>query len=489
MSTKMKKVTAKVIVFLIVLTLVLSTVLPAFAAETTNTAIDTTTKQAMTLEQAGEQLDFLNLIMDYIKSDYVTEVSYEDLVNGAYKGVFDTLDPYSVYFPATDNSYDSFQQTVQGEYEGIGITMESYNNQTRIVNIFPDTPAEKAGLKAGDIITEVDGIKITDFNQVAQKVKGKAGTSVTLTVQRDGKPITVTATRAKVKLASVTYEMKTDKIGYIRLVDFDNDGHEEFKAALEALKAKGATSIILDLRNNGGGIIDTCVKIAEQIIPAGKELLHFSKKGAVTETYKSNGTSLGMPLAVLVNKNSASASEILAGAIKDNKAGTIIGDKTFGKGIAQTSLDLKNGGAIKLTITSFITPNKTTIQGIGIQPDVTVSLPDATAVATAKTKIASFAPMSEATIAKSGSAGLNVYGAQQRLQYLGYTKAAVNGTMDANTVAIVKEFQKSAKIAVDGTLNKATRDAITKAVAAKLASIEKTAGTDTQLSKALELLK
>ena len=268
-----------------------------------------------------------------------------------------------------------------GNYVGIGIYMAVYKNSDEIVIISPmkESPAEKAGLQSGDIITKVDGITYTgdELDTASSKIKGEEGTTVSLEIKRGEETFTVDIVRQKVIVNPVTSEVLEGNVGYISLVSFDEDCSIEFKQKYEELVSKGIKSLIIDLRNNGGGLVKEALTIADYIVPEGKDLLiTVNKKENETIEKATKKPIVTVPVVVLVNENSASASEILAGALKDNECATIIGTKTYGKGVIQEILKLTDGSALKLTTEEYYTPSRTKINKIGIEPDIVVELPE-----------------------------------------------------------------------------------------------------------------
>lgn len=476
----------RILAVLIVMALILSSFsFIAFGAEastTSSAAINTETDTYI-----DNQLSFMKKLIKYVDKNYVDDVTYEQLINGAYKGMFEALDPYSYYFVDTNN-YDGFIQTVDGEYGGVGIAFDSANF-CKVVSTMKDSPAEKAGIKTNDVVVSVDGKDITSetIDKVLDMIKGEAGTSVTLGIKREGQAeiLTFNLKREIIKISSVSSEMKTPTIGYIKISSFDKDTNLEFKNAFDDLKKAGAKSLIVDLRDNPGGLVTSALATTEQIVPKGP-LMHFSKKGQITDTFYSDTKGAQMPVAVLVNGGSASASEIMTGAIKDSKSGTIIGTTTYGKGCAQTSVNLKNGGGMKLTVQYFLTPSGTKIHQVGITPDIVVENKTDADVESAKTKVRGFAPMIEDKKPKFNDKGLNVYGAQQRLDFLGYKNITISGVLDINTWKAIMNFQSSQKLAPYGVLDKTTRDRLDKAVSDYVSKLEK--GKDMQLEKAVEVL-
>lgn len=433
------------------------------------------------------QLDFMEKVIKFVKQNYADDVTYEKLINGAYKGIFEELDPYSYYF-INEDKYNDFETSVSGEYGGVGIKFDSSRHNT-VISTFKDSPAEKAGIMTNDIVVSIDGKDVTSatVDTIVKLIRGKEGTTVTLGVKREGQPkiLYFKLTREVIKIDSVTCEMKNNGIGYIKISNFDKDTNVEFKDAFDKLKKDGAKSLIVDLRDNPGGYVDTALKTIEQIVPKGP-LMHYSKKGEITQTFYSDTKGAQMPVVLLVNGGSASASEIMAGAVKDSKTGTIVGTTTYGKGCAQMSINLKNGGAMKLTVTYFLSPNGTKIQDVGITPDIVVENPKSSEIENARAKAADFAPMIEAQKPKFGDKGLDVYGAQQRLQFLGYKNVSATGVFDINTWKAVVNFQKSENLAPYGVLDNTTKARLDKAVSDYIAKLGE--GRDMQLEKAVEIL-
>jgi len=311
-----------------------------------------------------------------LKNRYVDKVDFSALLEGAIKGMANSLeDPYTVYM--NKKEFSEFMTQTTGTYGGIGIVV-AVDKDDHIVVVSPikNTPGEKAGIKSGDIIIEVNNKKVSGKNldEAVALMRGPEGTKVTLTIMREGKTFTKTIKREIIKLETVYDEMLPNKIGYIKITMFDQNTAKDFKAALDRLKSEGMRGLILDLRDNPGGLLEETIDISNLILPKGVVV---TTKGRVdNKEYYSKGPGLGLPLAVLVNKGSASASEILAGAIKDRKVGVLVGTTTFGKGLVQTIVDFGDGTGLKYTIARYYTPNGTNIQGKGIEPNYVVELPE-----------------------------------------------------------------------------------------------------------------
>lgn len=304
---------------------------------------------------------------------YLHEVSDEELEEGIYRGMMKALDdPYSVYY--TKEEVEELMMSTQGVYYGIGayILFDSEGNTTKISSVMPNSPAEKAGLRANDLVYAIDGESIIgmDTSDSVNLIRGENGSKVVLSVLRNGKRMDVTVTRGKVETPTVEYKMMEDGMGYIQILEFDNVTSSQFKKALTDLKSQNMKGLVLDLRENPGGNLDTVVEIGNMLLPKGL-VVYTEDKSGKREEYRSSGKNeLDIPMTVLVDMNSASAAEILAGAIQDYKKGTLVGTTTFGKGIVQAVRSLRDGSAIKVTISSYYTPNGRNIHGIGIEPDI-----------------------------------------------------------------------------------------------------------------------
>ena len=307
---------------------------------------------------------------------YDDEVTVDQEVDGLYKGLLESLDdPYSEYYTADET--EQLSETTEGVYYGIGsyVSTDKDTGYPMLSGIFPDSPAEKAGLQDGDIITKVDGQDVSgmSLNDVVSMIRGDEGTDVVLTIYRDGVSDyqDITVTRGKVDDVTVTHSMKDEenKIGYIAITEFDDVTADQFKEAMADLEDQGMKGLVLDLRGNPGGNVSTVVDIANQLLPEGLVFYYEEADGSRTE-YKADGTNeFTKPLVVLVNGYSASASEILSGAIQDSGIGTILGTQTYGKGVVQSVLSLGDGTSVKITTAAYFTRNGRDINHKGITPD------------------------------------------------------------------------------------------------------------------------
>ena len=311
---------------------------------------------------------------------YLGEVNEEDLKEGAIKGYIEGLgDEYTEYISKED--MEEYMQDTMGNFVGIGIYMVNNTETNRIMVLSPikGSPAEKAGILPGDYIMKINGESYTgeDNSIAASKIKGEEGTTVQLEILRGTETLNFEIKRENIIVNPVGGEVLENNIGYIEFTSFDENTAEEFKAKFEELQKSNITSLIIDLRNNGGGLVDQALEIAGYIADKGSVLLYEVDKNNNEEVKKSESDPIiNMPVVILVNENTASSSEILAGALKDLGKAKIVGTKTFGKGVIQELLTLKDGSGLKITSQKYLTPNKTEINKIGIEPDVTVELPD-----------------------------------------------------------------------------------------------------------------
>lgn len=339
---------------------------------------NTESKDTTTTSPLLQKMTYMQgLVSKYFLYD-VTDDAYNEAI---LKGMMEALDdPYSCYY--TKEEYAELNEKIDGSYCGIGAYV-GQNRETLVMTItkpFPDGPAALAGIIAGDIIYKVDDEDVTgkDINSVVAKMKGEAGTTVKLTVLRGDtmEELSFDITRKEVEVPTVNYQMLEDQIGYIYVAQFDKVTVEQFIHAVDDLEEQGMAGLVVDIRDNGGGLYSSCVSMLDRIIGKGLLVYTETKDGTREEEYATSKEEFDKPLVVLVNGNSASASEIFSGAVQDYGVGTIVGTQTFGKGIVQSVIPLYDGSAMKITISNYFTPKGRSIHKLGITPDVVVELDD-----------------------------------------------------------------------------------------------------------------
>lgn len=325
-----------------------------------------------------DALEKIDTLYGMINSTYLEDTDKEQIQEGIYKGILESLDdPYSVYY--TKEEFAEMMEDTSGTFEGIGayLTQDPDTKDISVVKPIKDSPAEKAGMLADDIIVEVDGEDVAgqDLNLVVSKLRGPKGTKVKVGVKRKGSSDTIyfELKRDSINAMTVDYKMLEDKIGYIEISEFADATADQFREAFDDLEKQGMKSLIIDLRSNGGGYVDTAVEVADRLVKDGV-IVSVKDKHGLSYKYEDAGDEnfLKVPCVLLVDGNTASASEILTGALRDNKLATIIGTKTFGKGITQIIAPLEDGSGVKITNSKYYTPNGENIHKVGIEPDIEV---------------------------------------------------------------------------------------------------------------------
>lgn len=321
--------------------------------------------------------DKIEIIEAYIEEYYIGEVDEEALEAGILSGMLSGLDDdYAAYYTAQE--MEDLLEDNSGEYAGIGISITmSDDGYPTVYKVFDGTPAAEAGIQVNDIIIEAAGV--TDFeslDDVVAVVRGEAGTTVDITILRGDEEIELTVERQNIEVETVTWEMLDGSIGYIYISEFDTVTEDQFKEAVDELVADGAVGIIFDLRDNPGGQLDTVVAMADYVLPEGTIVTVEDASGDVDEYTSDDENQLDLPMVCIINGNSASASEVFVGALKDYGVATVVGETSFGKGIVQSLWQLSDGSGIKFTTAVYYTPSGFSLHGVGITPDVEVSLPD-----------------------------------------------------------------------------------------------------------------
>ena len=325
-----------------------------------------------------ELLNLFGEVMERAKLNYVEEVSDKKLIESAINGMLTSLDPHSSYLDA--DSFNYMSEQTKGKFGGLGIEVTMDNGLVKVVSPIDDTPAAKAGIKAGDYITNINGETVVgmSLNDAVSKMRGKVGEKVKLSIRRvNSKPIELTIKRQEIKIQSVKNEIKEDSIVYIRISSFTEDVDKSVSEAITKAKKKlknKLLGIVIDVRNNPGGLLDQAVDVSDLFLEKGEIVSTRSRNEADTVKYmaKEGDIAKGLPIVVIINEGSASASEILAGALQDHHRAIILGEKSFGKGSVQTVIPLRDYGAMRLTTARYYTPSGRSIQAKGIEPDVEV---------------------------------------------------------------------------------------------------------------------
>ena len=334
--------------------------------------------------EALKEADMINEIMDRVSQLFIGEVpTREELLSAAANGILTGIgDEYAQYF--TKAEYEEYLSKLNGEYSGLGILVSQLDEKgMEILDVYEGNPAANAGVQIGDYITAVDGESVFEHTheEVTTALDGEVGSTVKLTILRtdgDGQEtLDIEVTRDVVNIKRVYSSLYNERTGYIRITTFSQNSVTEFEEAIRNLKERGMKSLVIDLRDNPGGNLNAVVDIADMLLPACDIVTVEGKSEENGHVYKSDGTSLGVPIAVIVNENSASASEILAAAIQENDAGIVVGTQTYGKGVVQTFISVDSSqGWLKLTTDQYLTPNGNDIHKVGVTPDIVVELPD-----------------------------------------------------------------------------------------------------------------
>lgn len=427
------------------------------------------------------QADLEAFVQDFVMEYYKDDVTKEKLDLAKLKGMLDSLDPYSNYY--TKAEFESLVENLSGNFVGIGVHIEESDRYIKVTKPITGGPAEKAGVQTGDVIYKVNGKDIGGMaiEEVVKLIKGEVNTSVKVTVWKatTKKEVTYTINREVIQMDVVSSKMLPNNVGYVALSEFTENSAADVKSAIASLK--GAKSLVFDLRDNPGGYLSQAIEIADFFLPKDVEIMSIDYKAYEDEVIKDTQNGYTLPVVVLVNKNSASASEIVAAALQKNGRAKVVGETSYGKGTVQDITKLPSGDGIKLTIAEYKGPGNMKINGVGVTPDYAVKAND---LELAK-EFLLFSPMSEVKTYKAGESGLNVFGAQQRLNILQDSKLKLTAVMDNATVNALKTYQKANKLTQSGQL-----DAITKkSLEEKCQQLYNRITSDSQLDKALEVLK
>lgn len=401
--------------------------------------------------------------LDLIESNYYQDIDRDKLVDGAINGMMESLgDPYSNYMGKVPAA--QFEESIEGSFSGIGAEVSSVDGNVEVVSPIKGSPADKAGIRAKDIILSVNGESLQgmDLNAAVAKIKGPKGSKAVIKVKRAGtpEPIEFVIVRDNVNLETVTSRMESDKVGIIEISQFSLNTGDRFKEELRKLEGQGMKGLVIDVRNNPGGVLAVVIDIAEQFVPKGKLIVQVEDKDKKREKHPSKGDSKAYPVTVLMNKGSASASEILAGALQESAGAVLIGENSFGKGTVQTSFEKQfgDGSLLKVTIAKWLTPNGSWIHEKGIKPNLKVAQPDYFSVA----------PIDKKKTLKYDMNSSDVMNAQIMLEAVGYKPGRKDGYFDRATEKAVKSFQSSQKLKADGMVNTATAEALEAALIKKI---------------------
>jgi carboxyl-terminal processing protease len=507
-------------VAIIIVCLLATQIFSVFA--TTDAQINTSTPEPSISNSLNDAAisEYLQSMIKLLKEKYNGEIDEKKLLEGSLKGMLESLDKYTTYFTADE--YENFFGTLSGSFQGIGIMIDKQGDYVVIVKVFSDSPAEKAGFLIGDKIAKVGEKELVGAttDEVASLIRGTSGTSVSVGVFRgeSSKLITLTPVRDEIKLSPVTSKILNGNIGYIKLDMFSATAYESLIPVLNEFDKKSISSIILDLRNNPGGLVDQAVSISQLFIPSGViTKLDYKSETIPDQTYTSNLEKIKYKLAVLMNKNSASASEIFAGAVQDTKAGVLVGTNSYGKGVVQgiypiltlsayekykklVGMDLvdyydmgiilsqKHGitpsndeilGNTKITIGEYMTPLGRSINGKGLQPDIQAD--DYKLIN--GIDVNNIEPLKLISKPKLGNEGADILNAESILSLLGYEVDTPNTIYDKKSFEAMKKFQKDKKLYPYGVLDLSTQKVLNSSLESLVKKI------DNQLAKGIEYLQ
>ena len=325
-----------------------------------------------------KKIDLFGEVLEKINEEYVDEINQSESMDSAINGLLQSLDPYSAYM--SPEIFDEMQTETSGEFGGLGIEVSMESGVVKVISPIDDTPASRAGIKAGDYIVKIDGVQVQgkSLSEAVDLMRGTVGSSIELTIRRRGekKALTFNITREIIEIQSVKADLIENNIGYIRLTSFNENSSDQIKNKIKDLEKKqNVKSYILDLRNNPGGLLSQAIKIADFFLDNGEIVSTKSRKNSENRKWFANNGDItnGKTLLVMINYGSASASEIVAGALKDHKRAIILGENSFGKGSVQSIIPLKNRGAIRLTVAKYYLPSGKSISEVGVKPDIEIS--------------------------------------------------------------------------------------------------------------------
>lgn len=457
-------------IMMLVSTIIITAAVTAFAILSGNEKIIT--------DDSPKRGEFVKLyhVYDTLNQDYYKNVNKQALVDGAIKGMVQGLkDPYSEYM--TEKEQNEFSESMQGDFQGIGAEVEQKDDKILISSPIKGAPAEKAGIKPNDIIMAIDGKTIQGWNtqQVVNKIRGKKGTEVVLTIKRGTQdPFKVTIKRDKIHMNSVTSKILKDKTAIITVTKFQEKTSSEFHDALQQMHDKGMKRLVIDLRNNPGGFLDEATKMANEFLEKGDTILYTEnnkgEKKNLSATQSYNPITKDLNTVIILNEGSASASEVFAEALRENNQATIVGTKSFGKGIVQTATPYKDDSMLKYTQMKWLTPKENWIHKKGISPDVVAKLPEYT-----NSQI-----LDPDNVMSVGEKGNHIKSLELGLKALGYNPGKIDNKFDEMTEQAVIKFQTDESLDITGRVSGKTTEKITALL------MKKVQHDDTQLRAAIK---
>jgi len=386
-------------------------------------------------------------LITMIQTFYYKDVKVTDVMDGALKGMFSALDKNSTYY--NKEEFAKFNEQISGNFVGVGMYIDTKDGYIHVISPIEGTSAHRGGVQPGDLVVTIDGKTTLNMPEdtAISLIRGAKNTKVKLGIKREGvaETLTIELVRELIKINPITHEILPGNIGYIRISQFNENTNENITKVFSEFKTKNIDGIIVDVRDNPGGILEQVVAVCQQLIPKGP-IAHIQSKGKIIETHSSTLEKAPFKIVMLVNGGSASASEIMAGAIKESGVGKLVGTKTYGKGTVQAVRGLSDGTGFKITSANYLTPKGFSLDGVGITPDFEVQ--------NTKTDLSrEYADIVGLKPIKLKTVSLEVYGVQQRLKALGYKVSAPDGVFGLGTQAAVKQFQKDNKLKVDGSVD------------------------------------
>lgn len=470
----------------ILLTMAASVLVTLTVADRSLIVNEGTKATAASSESSGQyglsekELQKINTVLGLIETKYFRDVDRGKVMDGAVNGMMEALgDPYSVYMQKDVAKH--FSETIEGSFTGIGAGVQIKEGKVTVESAIKGSPAERAGVLPNDVLISVDGEKLAglSLNDAVAKIRGPKGSKVKLTIQRAGisQPLQLTIVRDDIDYETVYAHLRDDGIGVIEIRQFSLNTGDRFAEELDKLEKAGMKALVIDVRGNPGGVLPVVVSVAQPFVPKGEPIVQVEDKTGHREKTVSNGSGKAYPVAVLMNKGSASASEVLAGALHEEAHAVLVGETSFGKGTVQVSYDkqIADGSLIKMTIAKWLTPLGNWVHEKGLKPDVAVNAPDYYTVAR----------MSKDKTLKLDTIDENTKSLQVMLAGLGYPVDRKDGYYDAETASSVRTFQQKTGLPATGETDKATADKIEEQLIAKI----RDEGSDTQLIKAVSVLK